>query len=159
MKTWYDQPSYPTISTKLPSHPTISSSSFFPHLSFHFHLKKERWIFKWDEMRLRWEREGRWWDWLYYFSSIRWWLAGWLMIFFILFINLTIMSYHFLVFLLSLLILSLSSHYTTLSSRIHTLEKPIHQLRELVTSWDVIDSSSSSINPDDNNNIQIILEN
>ena len=53
--------------------------------------------------------------------------------------------------------LTISSHSTTLSSRIHTLEKPIHQLRELVTSWDVIDSSSST-NPDDNNNIQIILE-
>jgi len=54
--------------------------------------------------------------------------------------------------------LTISSHSTTLSSRIHTLEKPIHQLREIVTSWDVIESSSSSTNPDDNNNIQIILE-
>jgi len=54
--------------------------------------------------------------------------------------------------------LTISSHSTTLSSRIQTLEKPIHQLRELVTSWDVIESSSST-NPDDNNNIQTILEN
>ena len=68
----------------------------FPHLSFHFHLKKERWIFKWNEIRLRWERDGRWWDLLYYFSSMRWWLVGWWFSSFShLFINLTIISYIF----------------------------------------------------------------
>jgi len=65
---------------------TISSYHLFfflfPHLSFHFHLKKKRWIFKWDEIRLRWERDGRWWDWSYYFF-INEMMVGWLMIFFL----------------------------------------------------------------------------
>ena len=66
---------------------------------------------KWDEIRLRWERDGRWWDWLYYFSSMRWWLVGWLMIFFFLsFIFLSILQsshIYFLVFFTISLSLSL----------------------------------------------------
>ena len=60
--------------------PSLLLLLLFPHLSFHFHLKKERWIFKWDEIRLTWEREI---DYIIFHQWDDGWLVGWLMIFFL----------------------------------------------------------------------------